>query len=160
MSYSVTGSQTVGPFFHVGLSGLFRSDVGRGRPDQAEARLAVRGRVIDGDGAGVPDAMIEIWQRETGGFARVATDADGSFMFTTVQSPHVNVTVFMRGLLRQLYTRIYFPDDPANADDPILRLIDETRRRTLIARRVAGTTADLEWNIVLQGEDETVFFDY
>jgi protocatechuate 3,4-dioxygenase alpha subunit len=150
----------VGPFFHVGLSGLFRSDVGRGQPDQAEARLAVRGRVIDGDGAGVPDAMIEIWQRETGGFARVATDADGSFMFTTVGSPHLNVTVFMRGLLRQLYTRIYFPDDPANADDPILRLIDEPRRRTLIARRVAGTTAVLEWNIVLQGEDETVFFDY
>jgi protocatechuate 3,4-dioxygenase alpha subunit len=164
VSHSVTGSQTVGPFFHVGLAGLFRAHVSNHSgppptPDPTAGPLTVRGRVIDGDGNGVPDAMIEIWQRETGGFGRVPTAADGSFMFTSVQSPYLNVTIFMRGLLRQLHTRIYFPDDPANDDDPILRLIDKPRRRTLVARRIDGTPADLEWNVILQGEDETVFFD-
>jgi protocatechuate 3,4-dioxygenase alpha subunit len=164
VSVTVTGSQTVGPFFHVGLAGLFRAEVAnpsgvRVGPDSTKARLTVRGRVIDGDGNGVPDAMIEVWQADTGGFARVPTDADGSFTLTAVQSPHLNVTIFMRGLLRQLQTRIYFPEDPANEDDPILHLVEERRRRTLMARRIDGAPAVLEWNVVLQGEDETVFFE-
>jgi protocatechuate 3,4-dioxygenase alpha subunit len=131
------------------------------RPEQNRLphRLTIRGRVIDGDGDGVPDAMIEIWQPATRGFGRVPTEADGSFMFTAVQSPHLNVTIFMRGLLRQLQTRIYFPDHPSNEDDPVLRRVDIARRHTLIANRVGTASGELEWNAILQGEHETVFFD-
>jgi protocatechuate 3,4-dioxygenase alpha subunit len=75
-----------------------------------------------------------------------------------LQAPHLSVTVFMRGLLKQLSTRIYFPDDPANAQDPVLKRVPAARRATLLARRKARGV--LEWNIVLQGRDETVFFDF
>ena len=160
MNFTVTGSQTVGPFFHVGLAELFRSDMTCGvrlKPDATV--VSIRGRVIDGDRNAVPDAMLEIWQAETGAFARVPTDADGAFSFTAVPSPFLSVTIFMRGLLRQLHTRIYLSDGPANDDDPILRLVEPARRRTLIAKPIAGAATDLEWNIVLQGDDETVFFE-
>jgi protocatechuate 3,4-dioxygenase alpha subunit len=172
VNFTVTGSQTVGPFFHVGLAGLFRSDMtcgvrlkpdATGLPDAAglpdATVVSIRGRVIDGDRNAVPDAMLEIWQAETGAFARVPTDADGAFSFTAVPSPFLSVTIFMRGLLRQLHTRIYLSDGPANDDDPILRLVEAARRRTLIAKPIAGAASDLEWNIVLQGDDETVFFE-
>jgi protocatechuate 3,4-dioxygenase alpha subunit len=160
VSVPVTGSQTVGPFFHVGLAALFQSDMTRSVRVEADAAVVtVRGRVIDGDGNGVPDAMLEIWQADTGGFARVPTGADGSFGFTAFQSPYLNVAIFMRGLLRQLHTRIYLSDDAANDDDPILRLVDRTRRRTLIARPTGIAAGDLEWSVVLQGADETVFFE-
>ncbi|MGH8708269.1 MAG: hypothetical protein ACREVD_09440 [Burkholderiales bacterium] len=76
----------------------------------------------------------------------------------TLQARHLSVTVFMRGLLKQLSTRIYFPGDPANAQDPILKRVPAARRATLIARRRSKRV--LEWNIVLQGRDETVFFDF
>jgi protocatechuate 3,4-dioxygenase alpha subunit len=172
VSFVCTGSQTVGPFFHVGLTGLFRADMTGGvrlKPDATV--VAVHGRVIDGDGKGVPDAMLEIWQTDTRGFGRVPTDADGAFTFTTLkpgrvpgpagvrQAPHLNVTIFMRGLMRDLRTRIYFSDDPANDEDPILLLVETARRGTLMARPLGSATFDLEWNVVLQGEDETVFFD-
>jgi protocatechuate 3,4-dioxygenase alpha subunit len=75
-----------------------------------------------------------------------------------LQAPHLNVTVFMRGLLKQLSTRMYFPGDPANAQDPVLRHVPPARRATLIGRRRAHGL--LEWNIVLQGRGETVFFDF
>ncbi|HEU4645391.1 MAG TPA: protocatechuate 3,4-dioxygenase subunit alpha, partial [Burkholderiales bacterium] len=75
-----------------------------------------------------------------------------------LQAPHLSVTVFMRGLLKQLSTRIYFPGDPANAQDPLLKRVPAARRATLIARRKAKGI--LEWNIVLQGRSETVFFDF
>ena len=159
MSFTVTGSQTVGPFFHVGLAGLFQSDMTRAvRPKPDTTVLNIRGRVVDGDGNGVPDAMLEVWQVETGGFARVPTDADGVFSFTTVPSPFLSVTIFMRGLLRQLHTRIYLSDG-SPTDDPVLRLVEPARRGTLIARPIAGADSHLEWNVVLQGEDETVFFE-
>jgi protocatechuate 3,4-dioxygenase alpha subunit len=170
-----TPSQTVGPFFHVGLSRLCAS--GRSKSDAHGEPVSVRGRVIDGDGKGVPDALLEIWQADAAGsyaerfgFARVPTDEDGAFAFTTIkpgrvpgpggvlQAPHLSVTVFMRGLLRQLRTRLYFPGDPGNGDDPILNLVDPSRRGTLIGCPISETDA-LQWNVILQGADETVFFD-
>ena len=135
--------------------------------------------MIDADGAGVPDAMVEIWQADprgeyaTGerhdgfsGFGRVPTALDGGFQFTTTkpgrvaapdgkrQAPHVVVAIFMRGLLRHLNSRIYFPDEPGNSEDLLLNLVETGRRHTLIAREIAPRT--FEWNVHLQGEDETV----
>jgi protocatechuate 3,4-dioxygenase alpha subunit len=103
------------------------------------------------------------------GFGRVPTCADGSYRFMTIkpgpvadphgglQAPHLLVSVFMRGLLKRLVTRMYFPDDPRNADDRVLRLVPAERRTTLVARQV--TREELEWGILLQGVGETVFFD-
>jgi protocatechuate 3,4-dioxygenase alpha subunit len=114
------------------------------------------------------------------GFGRIATDDRGRFRFTTVkpgqvpapeasgnggsawaalQAPHINVSICTRGLLRRLVTRIYFPDEAANATDFALSQVEPTRRSTLIAKRSAGTASKLEWDIVLQGSGETVFFD-
>jgi protocatechuate 3,4-dioxygenase alpha subunit len=102
------------------------------------------------------------------GWGRVVTDQDGHFRFTTIkpgrvpaadgrlQAPHLNVTIFMRGMLKQLCTRIYFEGDAANATDPVLSQVPEARRATLLAR---GAPGSLAWNVVLQGRDETVFFD-
>ncbi len=103
------------------------------------------------------------------GFGRVPTTAAGCYQFFTIkpgavedpsgalQAPHLLVSLFMRGLLKRLVTRIYFPDEPRNADDRVLRLVADERRGTLIARQVSP--GKLEWNVVLQGENETVFFD-
>jgi protocatechuate 3,4-dioxygenase alpha subunit len=104
------------------------------------------------------------------GYGRSLTDDSGAFRFRTItpgrvpapdgtpQAPHLVVTIFMRGLLKQLVTRMYFPDEPANADDPVLKLVPAERRATLVARK-AGEGV-LEWNIYLQGRTETVFFDF
>ena len=75
------------------------------------------------------------------------------------QAPHINVTIFMRGMLAHLFSRIYFPDDPANATDPVLARVAADRRSTLIAQPSAGSPSTLVWNVRLQGERETVFFD-
>ena len=187
MSLYATGSQTVGPYLHIGLTWLVTRDIaGKG---VAGERVTFQGRLLDGDGEGVNDGLIEIWQanshgkyahpedrqkipldRGFRGFGRIPTDAQGRFRFTTIkpgivpgpngkpQAPHLVVSVFMRGLLKQLATRIYFPDEPANKQDPILKLVPAARRPTLIARRKAK--ALLEWDIILQGKDETVFFDF
>ena len=159
----LTPSQTVGPFFHLGLAWP-RS------PDAAGA-LTLTGQVFDGAGAPVPDALLEIWQADaTGvpqpgvGLQRTAVDADGRFSFQLLKpgatpgtAPHLVLTVFARGLLRQLHTRVYFPEDDASLDsDPVLALIPPARRATLIARR-AGP--DYRFDIHLQGSQETVFFD-
>ncbi|MGH8672921.1 MAG: protocatechuate 3,4-dioxygenase subunit alpha, partial [Burkholderiales bacterium] len=77
-----------------------------------------------------------------------------------LQAPHLVIAVFMRGLLKHLATRIYFPAEPANAKDPILALVPPGRRETLIARKIASRKAALEWNVILQGRGETVFFDF
>jgi len=187
MSLYASGSQTVGPYLHIGLTWLNTSKIAG--PGVKGERVTIQGRLVDGDGAGVGDGLIEIWQAnaegryahpedrqkktlEKGfrGFGRIPTDAKGGFKFTTIkpgrvpgpdgklQAPHLNVTVFMRGLLKQLSTRVYFPGDPANAQDPVLKLVPAVRRATLIPRRKAKGV--LEWNIVLQGRDETAFFDF
>ena len=189
MSLQTTSSQTIGPYLHIGLTWLVTENlVG---PGVSGNKVTISGRMIDGDGEPVSDAIIEIWQAnahgryahpedtrdlplEAGfkGFGRVPTGNDGTFKFTTVkpgrvpapngglQAPHLNVTIFMRGILKHLITRIYFPDDPANAEDPVLKLVPTDRRETLIAKRTGGNKAALEWNISLQGKSETVFFDY
>jgi protocatechuate 3,4-dioxygenase, alpha subunit len=187
VSLHASGSQTVGPYLHIGLSWLTTRDIA-GRGVQGE-RVTIAGRLLDGNGAGVSDGLIEIWQANAAGkyahpddrqrkalepgwrgFGRIPTDAKGAFRFRTIkpgrvpgpddglQAPHLVVAVFMRGLLKQLATRLYFPEEPSNAQDALLKLVPAARRATLIARR-KGKSA-LEWNIVLQGKGETVFFDY
>ena len=175
MSLQATTSQTVGPYLHIGLTWKIVEDLA---PAGVKGeRVTVTGRVIDGDGKPVNDALVEIWQANADGkfgdkafrgFGRSATDDKGEFRFKTVkpgrvagpggklQAPHIAVNVFMRGLLKQLVTRIYFPDDPANGEDPILALVPQNRRDTLIAKKKGDA---LEWNVILQGADETVFFD-
>jgi protocatechuate 3,4-dioxygenase, alpha subunit len=187
VSLFASGNQTVGPYLHIGLDWLTTRDIA-GKGIKGE-RVALAGRLIDGNGAGVSDGLIEIWQAnaegkyahpedpqkkavEKGwrGFGRIPTDAKGAFRFTTIkpgrvpgpcatpQAPHLVVAVFMRGMLKHLTTRIYFPDETAaNAEDPILKLVPAGRRATLIPNKKGKT---LEWNIVLQGKNETVFFDY
>src|SRR5262245_7222382 len=169
MKFLPTPSQTVGPYLHVGLAWL-TIDRLASRESCAE-QLTIEGHVLDGDAQPVPDALVEIWQADADGqyssqnfrgFGRVPTDRDGRFQFFTIkpgavedlqggkQAPHVLVSVFMRGLLKQLVTRIYFPDEPRNADDYVLRRVPAERRSTLIAQLVSA--GKLKWNIILQGE--------
>jgi protocatechuate 3,4-dioxygenase, alpha subunit len=183
-----TASQTVGPFFHIGLDRPEWADLTRDNP--AGERITVEGRVIDGDGAPVPDACLEIWQANAAGryahpddtqadkpldphfrgFGRAATGPDGAFRFTTIrpgpvpgrgnalQAPHIDIAIFARGLLKQLWTRLYFADDARNEADPVLAAIeDPAARRTLIAHPTGP--ASWHFDIVLQGDGETAFFD-
>ena len=187
----LTSSQTVGPFF---APALLRSDTVRNvltQPGTAGERIRIEGRVLDGDGLPVPDAMVEIWQANAHGrynhsadqgpayldpaflgFGRSGTAEDGSYWFETIkpgrvpfyheqfQAPHICVTVFSRGLLNHLITRLYFEDEQTNAEDPILRCVPDERRSTLLARRetVEGTIV-YRFDIVLQGAGETAFFN-
>ena len=164
MSGPLTPSQTVGPFFGVGLP--YEKGEQVVAPGSAGV-IRIEGQVLDGNGDPVPDALLEIWQPATG-FGRARTDSEGAFSFWTtkpgaipapdgrVQAPHLNVTVFARGLLRHLVTRLYFPDEPdANATDPVLNLVEPARRETLIATNSGGV---LHFDVRLQGEGETVFF--
>ena len=183
-----TTSQTVGPFFSLGLSPRHCDDLAPA--GVAGERVVIEGRVFDGDGILVPDALLELWQANAHGkyahpddsqdkpldsafrgYGRVATDAEGRFRFRTIkpgpvpgpagraQASHIAVSLFARGLLRQLVTRIYFPDDPAHATDFALSLVAPARRQTLIARRPDAPGGPLRWDVVLQGEGETVFFE-
>ena len=165
-----TPSQTVGPFFHDCLLREDRCEAAAG--DEGAAQIRVEGRVIDGDGAAVPDAVIEMWHAAA--FARIGTDAAGAFAFSTtrpkrlevdrgtMQAPHLSLAVFARGLMNHLLTRIYFEDEPSTESDPILRLVPDARRTTLIAKRATGgsLTPLYRFDIVLQGAGETVFFDF
>ena len=164
MSAPLTPSQTVGPFFGVGLPFEKGEQIA---PPGSVGVIRIEGQVLDGKGDPVPDALLEIWQPATG-FGRARTDSEGAFGFTIVkpgavrapdgrqQAPHLNVTVFARGLLRHLVTRIYFPDETeANASDPVLNLVEPARRETIIAKTCGGV---LHFDIRLQGERETVFF--
>ncbi len=156
-----TPSQTIGPFFRFGLDWMDRSNVvAPGSPGVLE----LRGVVYDGEGLGVPDGLIELWH--TPHFERALTDADGSYRVTTVkpevapagQAPHIDVSLFARGLLQRLVTRIYFPDEAAaNASDPVLSRVPADRRATLVATACAGA---LRFDIHLQGPEETVFLAY
>jgi protocatechuate 3,4-dioxygenase, alpha subunit len=182
----LTPSQTIGPFLHIVLPWPDGPDV---VPEGTPGALQLTGRVVDGAGDPVTDALIETWQadvdggflhpddpRGTGtsgggfrGFGRCPTDATGSYRIRTLkpgalpapggatEAPHLDVSVFARGLLDRVVTRIYFPDDPANAADPVLASVPAERRSTLIARTEAPGV--LRFDIVLQGADETVFFD-
>jgi protocatechuate 3,4-dioxygenase alpha subunit len=188
MSLQATTSQTIGPFFKIGLHWLVRDNLAEA--GVSGERVRIEGRVVDGDGIPVPDAFLEIWQANAQGkyahpedsqpkpvdpkftgYGRIPTNGEGTFRFTTIkpgpvpgpdgneQAPHLLVSVFMRGLLRRLVTRVYFPDEPLNAADYILNLVEPARRSTLIATRISGHPGALEWNVILQGSNETVFFD-
>jgi protocatechuate 3,4-dioxygenase, alpha subunit len=188
MSLQATTSQTVGPYFKIGLQWLNQENLaGEGVSGE---RVTIQGRVLDRDGLPEPDALLEIWQAnaygkyahpedkqdkplESGfqGYGRVPVNKDGTFRLTTIkpgrvpgpdgkdQAPHLLISVFLRGVLRRLVTRMYFPDDPANSSDCILNLVEPDRRPTLTAKKMAGQPGALEWNVALQGTDETVFFD-
>ena len=156
MTLERTPSQTVGPFFDFALCARdAREAVAPGAPDA----LRIEGRVLDGEGSPVPDAMLEIWPP----FARCGTDGDGRYSFVTRvparragQAPHLEVLVFARGLLRPVLTRLYLPDEPANERDPVLAAIpDAAERGTLIAAR--GETS-LQFDVRLQGPGQTMFF--
>lgn len=166
---SVTPSQTVGPYFSIGLIGDHWTRMATAGD---EPRITVRGTVFDADGKFIPDAMLEIWQADRRAFGRFATDPrDGAFAFETIaprsirspdepaQAPHLCVGVFARGLLKRLYTRIYFADDPLNAADPILALVPPERRATLIAIPTDEARTQFAFDVRLSGQGETVFFD-
>ncbi|HEX2215952.1 MAG TPA: protocatechuate 3,4-dioxygenase subunit alpha [Xanthobacteraceae bacterium] len=190
----ITPSSTVGPFFLFGLvpSTIGGTDVVSNdlvTPDASGTRIRIEGSVFDGDGATVPDALIELWQADAAGryahagregarrntafrgFGRAATDESGRYRFDTIkpgpvpgpngamQAPHIIVNVFARGVLKQMVTRIYFSDEEANASDPVLALVPEDRRSTLIATQGDGVGRAYAFDIHLQGERETVFFE-
>ena len=158
-----TPSQTVGPFFGFALP----FDGGSDAADPSlPGAVRIEGQVMDGAGEPVPDALIEASSDDQ--FARCRTDAEGAFHFTVQKpapnfgagrrgnAPHLVLTVFARGLLRQLATRMYFPDEEdANRVDPVLQIVDPLKRHTLIARSDGGV---LSFDIHLQGDGETVFF--
>lgn len=179
--------QTVGPFFHDALP--FEGGESLTHDGTPGAHIIIEGRLLDADGAPVPDGLIEIWQANSegrynhpedgqdkpldpdfDGFGRTATDQDGWFRFHTVkpgavpgphnapQAPHICISVMGRGILKRLVTRAYFADEAANAYDPVLALVPEERRATLIAAP-SGDGRAYRLDIRLQGEDETVFFD-
>lgn len=175
-----TASQTAGPFWHLidapGWADLLRAD-GPNAPAMEGERIILTGRITDGEGAPCTDMMVELWQADPQGaydgafqgFGRCATDAEGRFRFATLkpgpvrgpgdaaQAPHATLSLFARGLLRPLVTRLYFAGEALNRTDPVLSAVPPSRRATLIAQQ-AG---DAEWHldIRLQGADETVFLE-
>ncbi len=180
-----TASQTAGPFFRIGLiygpaQNNLVDDETRGE------RIIITGRVLDGDGEPISDAMVEIWQPDAKGiykhpadprhaeadphfrgFGRAETPRGGRYEFRTIRpgsrdggAPYINVHLFSRGMLIHTMTRIYFADEPANAQDELLNSVGEGRRHTLIAERDdSGDLPTYHFDIRFQGEDETVFFD-
>jgi protocatechuate 3,4-dioxygenase alpha subunit len=158
----VTPSQTVGPYFAIGLpwaDGPVAAD--------APGAFTIAGTVFDGEGAPIPDALVETWQGARPGirgFARAPTGDDGTYAIRTVkpaaaagQAPHIDVSLFCRGLLQRVVTRIYFADEEAaNAADPVLARVPADRRDTLLA---TATADGYRFDIHLQGDGETVFFD-
>jgi protocatechuate 3,4-dioxygenase alpha subunit len=183
--FETTPSQTVGPYFSIGL--LF--DAGRYVvPEGTPGAIRIEGVVYDGAGEPITDNLIETWQADADGrfadlrgysgpsaradfrgFGRCGYEAgDGSYEIITVkpgsvpgpgggmQAPHIDISVVARGLLHRCVTRIYFPDEPdANAADPVLRTVPSGRRETLLAHSTEG---GYRFDIRLQGADETVFF--
>jgi protocatechuate 3,4-dioxygenase alpha subunit len=191
-----SASQTAGPYVHIGLTpnfcgitGVIPEDAGKIMlsPGYNGSSITLTGRILDGSGAPVSDAVLEIWQADAdgnfpgpdaekplfSGWGRQPVQEDGSFVFETVKpgrvkapdgslmAPHISVWVVARGINIGLQTRIYFDDEAvANEADYVLRkVMDGRRRQTLIARREEGETAAYRFDIHLQGDRETVFFD-
>lgn len=163
MAEPLTPTQTVGPFLHLALADpALRHPVAADHPDA----ITVGGAVFDGAGAPVPDAVVETWQYD-GPFARCATGPDGEWevrtrrpptvptLDGTPQAPHLAVSVFARGLLDRVVTRLYFAGDPANDADPVLSAVGP-RAATLLA--IADGPAAYRFDIRLQGPGESVFF--
>jgi protocatechuate 3,4-dioxygenase, alpha subunit len=153
-----TPSQTVGPFFHEALRWRDGANV---TPNAPGKRIVLSGRMVDGAGNPVSDAMVEAWQANPPGFGRVETAKDGSYRFETAMPagarPSLDITIFARGLLKPLRTRVYLADEAQVRSDPVLKpLASSPRLRTLVAAR-AGE-GEFRWDVRLQGEGETVFF--
>jgi protocatechuate 3,4-dioxygenase alpha subunit len=185
----ITPSQTVGPFFAYSWKETAGDNLIT--PDATGQKIHIEGCISDGDGAPINDAMLEIWQADSQGrylhargqaprpnakftgFGRSATDRQGLFGFDTIkpgavmgadgkpQAPHIVFCIFSRGMLRQIYTRLYFSDEAAaNAADPILALVPADRRGTLVAHKQPGEGVPVyRFDIRVQGDNETVFFD-
>jgi protocatechuate 3,4-dioxygenase alpha subunit len=185
-SPGLTPFQTVGPFFDFGL--VIQRGETLADATTAGRHIAVHGTLRDGAAEPITDALIEVWQANAAGryrhsdddrnapldpafdgFGRIATDMAGRFAFTTVfpgrvpgaddalQAPHLVIGILGRGILTRLVTRLYFEDDPANVEDQVLTLVPAGRRGTLIARQTAPDA--YQFDIVLQGDNETVFFE-
>jgi protocatechuate 3,4-dioxygenase, alpha subunit len=183
-----TPSQTVGPFFQIELTTDEHSLRALAGTEAQGERVWITFRVRDGDGTPVNDAMLEIWQADANGkynhpddtqpkqldpgwmgFGRLGTGEDGSCVLETIkpgrvlngtlQAPHLTLAVFARGMLKQLYTRVYFAGDAANHEDSVLRLIPPDRRETLMARPDPAHPGYWLFDVILQGDRETVFFD-
>jgi protocatechuate 3,4-dioxygenase, alpha subunit len=155
-----TPSQTVGPFYSIGLCRRAENELVR--PDEPGA-IRLVGRLLDGAGEPVVDGMIEIWDAGAQRWGRSGTHPEGVFSFVVAKpaaagggAPRFDVFVFARGLLRHQLTRIYFPDETAaNASEPVLAGLDADARRTLVAEREGDT---LRFDIRMQGDRQTVFF--
>jgi protocatechuate 3,4-dioxygenase, alpha subunit len=185
----LAASQTVGPFFEIGFEDLYQTDLTvpgvsgtiitiHGRVLDAD-RLPVPDAVIEiwqansfGKYTHPEDKQDKPLEPGFSGFGRCPTGPDGTFIFRTVkpgpvpsstgaiQAPHINVSIFMRGLLDRLVSRIYFFGDEHNSTDEVLQLVDSARRSTLFARPAGSDANSYRWDVILQGQDETVFFDF
>ena len=172
--FQQTPSQTVGPFFAYGLTPEqydydFRSIITPKSEVDSKSRITISGRVLDGAGDPIPDAMIELWASDRLNPQLVrsgtGTNLEATFEFHVIkpfagaeEAPYFTVIVFMRGQLIHSFTRLYFEDEPSlNEKDQVLQSIPEWRRSTLLARKVSD--GRYAYDIVMQGKDETVFFD-
>ena len=185
---ALTPFSTVGPFFKLLVRDRPSGTDTLITPATRGRRITIEGRLLDGAGAPIDDGLIEIWQADADGrhhhpdapdyaaadpaftgFGRAATGTPGTFTFRTIkpgpvpgpdgrmQAPHILVSVMARGIMSRCWTRLYFDDEPANASDPVLQLVPADRRDTLIAR--SDGSGHYRFDIVIQGERETVFFD-
>ncbi|MGB8325322.1 MAG: protocatechuate 3,4-dioxygenase subunit alpha [Candidatus Acidiferrum sp.] len=181
--------QTIGPFFSIGLQRGYVTEVAG--PGVVGERITIEGRVFDGDGLPIPDAVVEIWQANSYGryahpedpqdkpldrgflgYARIPTGENGGFAFKTIkpgsvcvpgekpQAPHLLVGLMMRGLLRRVVTRMYFPNEPLNDTDEILQRVEAARRGTLLLVPDGTKPGVYRWDIHMQGDAETVFFEF
>ncbi len=161
MTLPKTASQTVGPYYTLGLCRRPENELA----DRNDAgALQLIGQLYDGQGAPISDGLIEIWDAAGERWGRSGTDSDGRFSFVVTkpdaiagQAPRLDVFVFARGLLRHQLTRVYFPDEVTNATDTVLSSLDESDRATLVAEQEDGA---LRWDIRMQGDRATVFFEH
>jgi protocatechuate 3,4-dioxygenase, alpha subunit len=165
-----TPSQTVGPYFAYGLAPEqylynFKSLAHNKLASLEQETVTIKGHVFDGQGQVIPDALLEIWDPANNLFGRfgTGTEPDNSFVFTTLrpkaidsQAPFLSLILFMRGQLIHSYTRIYFSDQEKNQDDPVLQALPNLRRNTIIALKKDNY---YHFDIYMQGDNETVFFD-
>lgn len=161
----LTPFQTVGPYLHLGLRDGLGPMTAAGLPQV----ITITGRLLDGAGAGIGDGVLEFWAAGFDGVGRAWTEPDGGYRLVTrkprareeaggsVHAPHLDVRVLARGILTEYLTRVYFEDEDVNERDVTLNAVPAHRRATLIAAAVAP--ASYQFDIVVQGERETVFFD-
>jgi protocatechuate 3,4-dioxygenase, alpha subunit len=160
LTLPTTPSQTVGPYYTIGLCRQIENElVPAADPDA----IRLTGRLLDGDGQPINDGMIEAWDAAGGRWGRSPTDGEGRFAFVIAkpdasagEAPHLDLFVFARGLLKHQLTRMYFPDEAdANASDAVLSLLPEADRASLVAEQEDGA---VRFDIRMQGERQTVFF--